>query len=89
MELLNELSKLSDSLQQQRDELRLQIHLAGAELKDEWEKNERQWDHFKEKFADIVDEGQETTTELLEKTRIIGEELTTAYKNIRRRLSSS
>ncbi|WP_024299682.1 hypothetical protein [Methylomicrobium lacus] len=88
MELHEELAKLSETLKQQRDEIRLQLHLASADLKDEWEESEREWGHFKDKFAEIIDESKETSTELLEKTRIVGEELKIAYKNIHRRLSS-
>lgn len=88
MELHQDLNTLAEALKQQRDEIRLQIHLAGAEMKDEWEKSEREWGHFKDKLAEIVDESKETTGEFLDKTRIIGEELIIAYKNIHRRLSS-
>jgi hypothetical protein len=88
MELQEELTKLSETLKQQRDEIRLQIHLATADLKDEWEESEREWDHFKDKFAEIIDESKETTSEFLEKTRIVGEELKIAYKTIQKRLTS-
>ncbi|MGJ0515501.1 MAG: hypothetical protein ACR65O_07110 [Methylomicrobium sp.] len=88
MELQEELTKLSETLKQQRDEIRLQIHLATADLKDEWEDSEREWDHFKGKFAEIIDESKETTAEFLEKTRIVGEELKIAYKTIQKRLTS-
>ena len=88
MDLHAELNKLSETLKQQRDEIRLQLHLATADLKDEWEESEREWGHFKDKLAEIVDESKETTADFLEKTRIVGEELKIAYKNIHRRLSS-
>jgi hypothetical protein len=88
MELQEELAKLSETLKQQRDEIRLQIHLATADLKDEWEESEREWGHFKDKFAEIIDESKETTAEFLEKTRIVGEELKIAYKNIQKRMTS-
>ncbi|EIC28531.1 MULTISPECIES: hypothetical protein [Methylomicrobium] len=88
MELYEELGKLSDTLKQQRDEIRLQIHLATADLKDDWEESEREWGHFKDKLAEIIDESKETTAEFVEKTRIVGEELKVAYKNIQRRLTS-
>jgi hypothetical protein len=88
MELHEELARLSETLKQQRDEIRLQIHLATADLKDDWEESEREWGYFKDKLAEVIDESKETTTEFLEKTRIVGEELKLAYKNIQRRLSS-
>ncbi|MDD1612057.1 MAG: hypothetical protein LUQ57_02845 [Methylococcaceae bacterium] len=88
MELHEELTKLTETLKQQRDEIKLQLHLATADLKDEWEESEREWGHFKDKLAEIIDDSKETTADFLEKTRIVGEELKVAYKNIHRRLSS-
>jgi hypothetical protein len=38
-ELRGELSKSFDLLRRLRDEIRLEIHLAGMEAKDRWEKN--------------------------------------------------
>ena len=49
MELHDELTKLSETLKQQRDEIRLQLHLAGADLKDDWEETERDWGHLDRK----------------------------------------
>lgn len=38
-----ELETLLDGLKQQRDELMVQLHLAKAEARDEWEELEKNW----------------------------------------------
>ncbi|MBT8140392.1 MAG: hypothetical protein KJP25_11560 [Gammaproteobacteria bacterium] len=47
--LQEEYSHLVDKLREQRDELRVQIHLAGMEAHDEWEKLEQQWQQLQNK----------------------------------------
>ena len=88
MEILKELEKLSDNIKHQRDELQVRMHLAGMEAKEEWEKAEEKWDEFKIKAEEIKDDTQETTEELVTATKIIGEEISQAYKRIVERLKA-
>lgn len=41
--LRDEINSLVEKLRQERDELKVQLHLAGMEAHDEWEKLEEQW----------------------------------------------
>lgn len=88
MELFKELEKLTDMIKSQRDEIQVQMHLAGMEAKEEWEKAESKLDEFLSKAAEIKDDTKETTDELLNSTKIIGDEITEAYKRIVTRLKS-
>ena len=88
MEILKELENLTDKIKHQRDELQVRMHLAGMDAKEEWEKAEEKWDEFKHKAAEIKDDTQETTEELVTATKIIGEEISQAYKRIVERLKS-
>ena len=88
MEILKELENLTDKIKHQRDELQVRMHLAGMDAKEEWEKAEEKWDEFKHKAAEIKDDTQETTEELVNATKIIGEEISQAYKRIVERLKS-
>ena len=88
MEILKELENLTDKIKYQRDELQVRMHLAGMDAKEEWEKAEEKWDEFKHKAAEIKDDTQETTEELVNATKIIGEEISQAYKRIVERLKS-
>lgn len=82
MDLTKEIAKFAEGLKQQRDEIILQLHLAGLDAKKEFEAAEKNWQQFKEKIADIGDETKETGEEFVQATKIIGEELKSAYKRI-------
>ncbi|MGR9045754.1 MAG: hypothetical protein ACU83N_10690 [Gammaproteobacteria bacterium] len=85
---MKELEKLTDQIKHQRDEIQVQMHLAGMEAKEEWEKAEKKWDEFMIKAEEIKDDTQETTEELVTATKIIGDEITQAYKRIVERLKA-
>jgi hypothetical protein len=81
------LDDLIESLKQQRDELRVQMHLAGAEAKEEWERLEKKWNRFvAEKSAeskpvrDAVEESAKDVGTALEQ---VAEELKKGYQRIR------
>lgn len=88
MEILKELENITDKIKHQRDELQVQMHLASLEAKDEWNKAEEKWDEFMQKAAEIKDDTQETTEELVTATKVIGEEISEAYQRIVTRLKS-
>lgn len=87
MSIKKEVENLSAKLKSQRDEIELKLHLASMEAKDEWDKAEGKWGQFKDKVEDIADDTKETSEDLLEATKVIGDELKTAYQRIVRRLS--
>lgn len=86
MDLLKDLDTLSEKIKQQRDEITVQLNLAGMEAKDEWEKAEAKWAELKSKAEEIKDDTQETTEELVAVAKVIAEELTGAYQRIIDRL---
>ncbi|PKM12602.1 MAG: hypothetical protein CVV13_04630 [Gammaproteobacteria bacterium HGW-Gammaproteobacteria-3] len=88
MEFLKELESLTDKIKHQRDEIKVKIHLAGMEAKDEWEKAEEKFAEFKSKAEEIKNDTQETTEELVSATRVIGDEIGQAYKRIIERLKA-
>ena len=53
------LDDLIDNLKTQRDELRVQMHLAKAEIRDEWEEIEKKWAHAEARFEEIRDQTRE------------------------------
>ncbi|PVB59848.1 hypothetical protein [Labrenzia sp. 011] len=40
------IKKMMEELEQARDELRLQLHLASKDAEDEWQEVTREWDQF-------------------------------------------
>lgn len=86
MNFTKEFDELVDTLKQQRGELHLQIHLASMEAKQEWENSEKSWGKFVDNLGVITDETKETSAELIQTTKVIGDELKEAYKRISERL---
>lgn len=87
MDLQEEFENITATLKQQRDEIKLQLHLASLEARDEWNSHEETWSHFQTKLEEIGDETKETTDELLKSAKNIGEELKSAYENIVKRMT--
>ncbi|MGB5626757.1 MAG: hypothetical protein WBM61_13550 [Woeseiaceae bacterium] len=54
---MSDLDDIFEDLKQKRDELRLQMHLASKEAKDEWDELEEKMDEFSEK-AKLDETGQ-------------------------------
>lgn len=76
-----------DTLALLRDELRLQMHLAKAELRDEWnQKLEPRFWELKTKLDRVEEASAETATELRSAVKLLTEELRDGYERIRKSL---
>lgn len=87
MSLQTDFENLLSKLNTEREELRLKLHLAGMDAKEEFEEAEKQWQQIKTKAAEIADDSIETSEEYIAKAKIIGEELKESYHRIAKRLS--
>lgn len=81
-----DLSKLVDEVQQQRDELRVQLHLAKAEAKEEWEHLEVKWDALRGKAGVVGREAGKAAREVAAALHLAAEELKRGYERIRQLL---
>lgn len=86
MEMKEEFTRMLEKLKTERDELKLKLHLASMEGKEEFEEAEKKWQHLKVKAADMNENLAKTTSELMSSTKIIGEELQQTYQRIAKRL---
>ena len=82
-----EFNTLWEKLNSERDELKLKLHLASMDARDEFEEAEKNWDKLQIKASEIADESKETSDELIAKAKIVGEELKEAYVRISKRLT--
>ncbi len=82
-----EFNKLVEKLKMERDEIRLKIHLASMETKQEYEEAEKKWAHLKGKISEISDDAVDISEELIAKSKVVGEELKETYHRISERLS--
>jgi len=87
MSLKNDFENLLNTLNTEREELQLKLHLASMEAKEEFEEAEKQWSRIKQKAAEIADDSIETSEEFVAKAKVIGEELKDTYHRIAKRLS--
>lgn len=81
------LEKTWEEVKTHRDELRVQIHLAKAELKDEYEKLEPEFKKAQAKFEELADEAEDKAQELGHAFSVIAEEMAGTYRRIKGRLS--
>jgi hypothetical protein len=83
-ELHDELKKLEEAVLQQRDELRVKLHLAKADARDEWEELERKWAEAQIKFDQVQKAAGESSEGIEAAAKLLGEELLKGYERIRR-----
>ena len=77
------LAEVWAKLRQERDELRVKMHLGTMEAKEEWDELEKKWQRFESKAAEAKDQVVETSREVGEGVELIAKELGAAYHRIR------
>ena len=75
-----------DSLKQERDELNVKMHLAGMEVRDEWNDVEKKWEHLQSKGHQLGKATGESAHEIGEVFTKLGDELKETYKRLKRAL---
>jgi len=78
-----------EKIKTERDELRVQAHLATAEVKDELKELEKTWREVEDKMRDIKADAVEVSAEVRTSTKVVLEELGSAYRRIKSRLDDS
>lgn len=82
-ETRSELDRLVGELRTQRDELRLKLHLAKADAKEEWEKVEKKWEHLRGRLDVIGAEAKDAGKDVLAATRLVAKEIKDGYARVR------
>lgn len=75
-----------EKLKQQRDELRLKMHLAKADARDEWDELEGKWEHLKERAKAAGGEASEASGDVGEAFKSLASEIKKGYERIRSQL---
>lgn len=73
-------------LRTERDELRVRMHLAAAEVREEWEELEEKWDHLEARLEGASKEAASSAQEVMAALGLLGDEISGAYERIRHRL---
>ena len=82
-DLADRFSEELDGLRRVRDELRVQVHLAGAEVKDLWEQTEHRLERAEAKVKRLRDTSKEELQDVGSATRLLIDEIGEAYHRIR------
>lgn len=78
---------LWEDIKTQRDELKVQAHLAKAEVKDEIDELEERWKKLESRSDDLRQEAGEAFNEFKHASNVVLEEFSSAYKRIKDRLA--
>lgn len=70
----------------ERDHLKVRMHLAGTELREEWDEVEKKWQKLETKLATAKKGARETSEEVRSAMSVVGQEISEAYRRIRNRL---
>lgn len=82
-----ELEKSLETLRAERDEIKLQMHLASLEVQQLFEPTEKQWQTLKVEVENIADATKESSEALVENAKIVADELSQAYQHIKQRIA--
>jgi hypothetical protein len=83
MAFQDELKKLVSELRAQRDELAVKIHLAGCDVRDEWDRLEKQLEHLRARAEVIGREASDAAGDVRTAARLVVDELEKGYARIR------
>ena len=75
-----------DTLRMQRDELKVQMHLASMELRDEWDKLEHKWAHYSDRTRELKKAMEPTMEDVHCSLAMLGDELSEGYQKIKNAL---
>lgn len=83
---IHDIEALIEGLKQQRDAIKVQLHLGKAEAKQEWEEMEKKLEHLRSKAKAVGNETQAASREVLEAAKLLADEIKQGYERIRKRL---
>lgn len=83
------LDNLVSELKQQRDELKLQMHLAGLEAKDEYQRLSEKCDELSEQYEPVSNAVEETAANLLAALSLAAGELKVGFHRVREAIRES
>jgi len=79
----SELEGIRESVEQVRDEARVQLHLAKSEAKDQWQELEKKYGEYSQKMTLVREEIAEDNEEVLDAARVLGKELLNSYERMK------
>lgn len=78
-----ELQKVVAELQTTRDEIKVKLHLARADARDEWEELEKKLEHLKGKLGVVGDEAGKAAQDVGAALKLVAAELKKGYERVK------
>ncbi len=85
-DLKSTIDETIETLKQERDELRVQAHLAKAELKDEWEDIEERLKKLYAKRDELADAASEVAEDVRTAAGLLVDEIKAGFERLRKHL---
>ncbi len=82
-DILDELAQDIDKLRQTRDEVRVRLHLLGADARDEWERLEKKWSQIEAETKAVGQRSASSLRQIRDTAKTVAEELRNGYDYIR------
>lgn len=79
-----DIKTIRDELVKQRDTLALQMHLARADVRDEWEKLEKKWVRFSILADSVLSELKDSGKDVEEDLKILSSDLADHYNKLKK-----
>ena len=86
MGLKQDYQDLLQRLKTERDEIHVRMHLAGNEVRDEWQELEKRWDQLQLKGERVKEAAGDSADDVAVAIRQLGDELKQGYQRIKRSL---
>lgn len=83
---VTDLDAARQRIEQLRDEIRVQLHLMEADLRDEWKELEGRWEPWLGRLRRMRESAEETGEEVREDLGRVAADLKSGYERIRRQI---
>jgi len=77
------IDKLIEDLKQARDEIEVKIHLAAADVRDEWDVLEKKWEHLRGRAKRVGEAVGEAADDVGDALEVVAGEVKVGYEKIR------
>ena len=83
MTLRERVEQQAEEMRATRDEIRVRLHLAKMDARDQWDQVEKQWDHAEAKLKQLANAANEATDDIAEATQLVLDEMRGGYNKLR------
>jgi len=81
-----DIKKIIEAIKTQRDEIKVRLHLANAEINDEWVEMGKKWEEMKTKNSKLKASAGDTSTALVSDLKKMGKDLKEGYERMKKTL---